>query len=68
MTWRKRFPEAGACGGQYTANTMAMTWFLGLSPWSSAGPPPSTAAGRVIRPCRRLVMELLERGLPRSAS
>ncbi len=30
-------PGAGACGGQYTANTMAMTMeFLGLSPVGSA--------------------------------
>ncbi|WP_240543029.1 dihydroxy-acid dehydratase [Solihabitans fulvus] len=33
-------PGAGACGGQYTANTMAMVLeFLGLSPLGSAGPP-----------------------------
>ncbi|MEC3980511.1 dihydroxy-acid dehydratase [Amycolatopsis sp. H20-H5] len=33
-------PGAGACGGQYTANTMAMALeFLGLSPLGSAGPP-----------------------------
>jgi len=33
-------PGAGACGGQYTANTMAMELeFLGLSPLGSAGPP-----------------------------
>src|SRR3712207_8643763 len=33
-------PGAGACGGQYTANTMAMVLeFLGLSPMGSAGPP-----------------------------
>jgi len=58
-------PGAGACGGQFTANTMAMALeFLGLSPMGSASPPAldarkdeiSTAAGR-------LVMDLLERGL-----
>jgi dihydroxy-acid dehydratase len=33
-------PGAGACGGQYTANTMAMVLeFLGLSPMGSAAPP-----------------------------
>jgi dihydroxy-acid dehydratase len=33
-------PGSGACGGQYTANTMAMILeFLGLSPLGSAGPP-----------------------------
>ncbi len=32
-------PGAGACGGQYTANTMAMVMeFLGLSPVGSASP------------------------------
>lgn len=33
-------PGPGACGGQYTANTMAMAMeFLGLSPLGSANPP-----------------------------
>ncbi|MDQ3411492.1 MAG: dihydroxy-acid dehydratase, partial [Chloroflexota bacterium] len=33
-------PGAGACGGQYTANTMAMAMeFIGLSPMGSASPP-----------------------------
>ncbi|WP_153502572.1 dihydroxy-acid dehydratase [Cumulibacter manganitolerans] len=33
-------PGAGACGGQYTANTMAMSMeFLGLSPIGTASPP-----------------------------
>src|SRR5918994_140047 len=33
-------PGAGACGGQYTANTMALALqFLGLSPMGSADPP-----------------------------
>ena len=37
---RNACPGAGACGGQYTANTMAMAMeFLGLSPLGSAGPP-----------------------------
>jgi len=58
-------PGAGACGGQYTANTMAMILeFLGLSPMGSAGPP--AVDGRKDEVCAhagRLVMELLERGL-----
>ena len=58
-------PGAGACGGQYTANTMAMVLeFLGLSPMGSAGPP--ALDGRKDEVCAhagRLVMELLERGL-----
>ncbi|MGH3144851.1 MAG: dihydroxy-acid dehydratase, partial [Rubrobacter sp.] len=33
-------PGSGACGGQFTANTMAMVLeFLGLSPMGSASPP-----------------------------
>src|SRR3712207_8517427 len=33
-------PGAGACGGQYTANTMALALtFLGLSPMGYADPP-----------------------------
>ncbi len=33
-------PSHGACGGQYTANTMAMAMeFIGLSPLGSASPP-----------------------------
>jgi dihydroxy-acid dehydratase len=58
-------PGAGACGGQYTANTMAMVLeFLGLSPMGSASPP--ALDGRKDEVCRsagRLVMELLERDL-----
>jgi dihydroxy-acid dehydratase len=58
-------PGAGACGGQFTANTMAMILeFLGLSPMGSAGPP--AVDGRKDEVCARagrLVMELLERGL-----
>ncbi len=58
-------PGAGACGGQYTANTMAMVLeFLGLSPLGSAGPP--ALDGRKDEECvaaGRLVMELLERDL-----
>jgi dihydroxy-acid dehydratase len=58
-------PGAGACGGQFTANTMAMVLeFLGLSPMGSASPPANdprkdeacVAAGE-------LVMDLLHRGL-----
>ena len=58
-------PGAGACGGQFTANTMAMALeFLGLSPMGTASPPANdprkdeacVAAGE-------LVMDLLHRGL-----
>ena len=58
-------PGAGACGGQYTANTMAMVLeFLGLSPLGSAGPP--ALDGRKDEECvaaGKLVMDLLESGL-----
>jgi dihydroxy-acid dehydratase len=37
---RAACPGPGACGGQFTANTMAMGMeFLGLSPLGSSGPP-----------------------------
>jgi dihydroxy-acid dehydratase len=58
-------PGAGACGGQYTANTMAMILeFLGLSPMGSASPP--ALDGRKDEACvaaGRLVMQLLESDL-----
>ena len=58
-------PGAGACGGQYTANTMAMVLeFLGLSPMGSASPP--ALDGRKDETCAeagKLVMRLLENGL-----
>ncbi|CAA9438408.1 MAG: Dihydroxy-acid dehydratase [uncultured Rubrobacteraceae bacterium] len=58
-------PGAGACGGQFTANTMAMALeFLGLSPFGSSSPP--ALDGRKDEACvaaGRLVMRLLENGL-----
>jgi dihydroxy-acid dehydratase len=58
-------PGAGACGGQFTANTMAMALeFLGLSPIGSASPPALDARKEeVCVAAGTLVMELLERGL-----
>jgi dihydroxy-acid dehydratase len=58
-------PGAGACGGQFTANTMAMALeFLGLSPIGSASPPALDARkDEVCVAAGTLVMELLERGL-----
>jgi dihydroxy-acid dehydratase len=55
-------PGAGACGGQYTANTMAMaTEFLGLSPLGSAGPPALSAdRDRLAEDVGRLALQLLE--------
>jgi dihydroxy-acid dehydratase len=62
-------PGAGACGGQYTANTMSMVMeVLGLSPmgWNSV---PAVDADRphVARATGRLVMDVLAAGRrPRS--
>ena len=54
-------PGAGACGGQFTANTMAMACeFLGLAAFGS-GDVPATAAAKseVARETGRLVMDAL---------
>jgi dihydroxy-acid dehydratase len=62
-------PGAGACGGQYTANTMAMAMELfGLSPMGSASVPAmSPRKDEVAFECGRLVMDVLRRGVtPRS--
>jgi dihydroxy-acid dehydratase len=58
-------PGAGACGGQFTANTMAMVLeFLGLSPMGSASPPANDARkDEVCVQACELVMDLLNRGL-----
>ncbi len=55
-------PGPGACGGQFTANTMATALeFLGLSPMGSAGVPAADAARReVARDAGRLVMRALQ--------
>jgi dihydroxy-acid dehydratase len=58
-------PGAGACGGQFTANTMAMILeFLGLSPMGSASPPAEDPRkDEVCVEAGKLVMDLLHRGL-----
>jgi dihydroxy-acid dehydratase len=58
-------PGAGACGGQFTANTMALAAeFLGMSPMGTAGVPATVDVKLdVARECGRLVMELLGRDL-----
>jgi dihydroxy-acid dehydratase len=58
-------PGAGACGGQYTANTMALALqFLGLSPMGSADPPANDPRkDAVAADAGHLVMQLLDRGL-----
>ncbi|MQA93614.1 MAG: dihydroxy-acid dehydratase [Streptosporangiales bacterium] len=61
-------PGAGACGGQYTANTMAMALeFLGLSPLGTMGTP-AVAAERdaMAADAGRTAMRLFEADLPPS--
>jgi dihydroxy-acid dehydratase len=57
-------PGAGACGGQFTANTMAMAFeVLGISPAGSAMVPAEDGRKReVARACGELVMDVLRRG------
>jgi len=58
-------PGAGACGGQYTANTMALALeFCGLSAMGTAGvPAEDPRKGDVGRQCGELVMDILRRGV-----
>ncbi|MCC6313824.1 MAG: dihydroxy-acid dehydratase [Thermomicrobiales bacterium] len=58
-------PGAGACGGQYTANTMAMAMeFIGLSPMGSASAPAVDARKEGIGvQVGELIMDVLRRGL-----
>jgi dihydroxy-acid dehydratase len=58
-------PGAGACGGQYTANTMALALtFLGLSPMGFADPPANDPRkDDVCVEAGHLVIELLNRAL-----
>jgi dihydroxy-acid dehydratase len=58
-------PGAGACGGQFTANTMAIAFeMLGISPMGSAGVPATDPHKKdVAYRCGQLVMELLRRDL-----
>ncbi len=57
-------PGAGACGGQFTANTMAMAFeALGISPaGSSMVPAEDGRKPEVARQCGELVMDVLRRG------
>ncbi|HEX3509522.1 MAG TPA: dihydroxy-acid dehydratase [Solirubrobacteraceae bacterium] len=57
-------PGAGACGGQFTANTMAMAFeVLGISPAGSAMVPAEDGRKlEVARECGALVMEVLRAG------
>ena len=61
---RHACPGAGACGGQFTANTMAMAIaFLGLAPMG-AGDPPATHDGKPAeaKRCGELVAKLAHEG------
>jgi dihydroxy-acid dehydratase len=62
-------PGAGACGGQFTANTMATAFeVLGISAMGSGMVPAEDGKkGQVAEDCGRLVMELLEKDLRPSA-
>jgi dihydroxy-acid dehydratase len=58
-------PGAGACGGQYTANTMALALeFIGLSPMGTASVPAvDPRKDDVGRRAGALIMDLLTRGV-----
>jgi dihydroxy-acid dehydratase len=62
---RHACPGAGACGGQFTANTMATVCeTLGISPFGSASvPADDEAKAAVARRAGALVIDLLRRGL-----
>jgi dihydroxy-acid dehydratase len=57
-------PGVGACGGQFTANTMAMAFeVLGLSPMGSAMVPAAyEEKNRVATEAGALIMDVIERG------
>jgi len=58
-------PGPGACGGQFTANTMAMAGeMLGISPIGSASVPAmDNHKDAVAYDCGKLVMQVLQRGV-----
>ena len=58
-------PGPGACGGQFTANTMAIAFeFLGISPMGMNGVPAMDARkDDVAFKCGQMVMELLKKDL-----
>jgi dihydroxy-acid dehydratase len=58
-------PGAGACGGQFTANTMAMAFeMLGISPiGASLVPAQDATKGDVARAAGKLVVDVLRRGV-----
>jgi dihydroxy-acid dehydratase len=58
-------PAAGACGGQYTANTMSTVMeFIGLSPLGANSVPAlDPKKDEVAYQCGQIVMDLLKRGV-----
>jgi len=58
-------PGAGACGGQFTANTMSTVMeFIGLSPMGANSVPAlDPQKERVAYQCGQMVMDLLKRGV-----
>jgi dihydroxy-acid dehydratase len=58
-------PGAGACGGQFTANTMATAFeILGISPMGSGMVPAEDGKkGQVAEDCGRLVLDLIKRNV-----
>jgi dihydroxy-acid dehydratase len=58
-------PGPGACGGQFTANTMAIAFeFLGISPMGRNGVPAmDQKKDEVAFECGKMVMDLLQRDL-----
>ena len=58
-------PAAGACGGQFTANTMATAFeMMGISPLGSGSVPALDADKKdVAKECGKLVVQLVERQL-----
>jgi len=62
---KRACPGAGACGGQFTANTMAMVLTaLGLSPLGANDVPATHADKRAVaRRCGELVMQCLKNNL-----
>ncbi len=62
---RRACPGAGACGGQFTANTMAIAFeFLGISPLGFNGVPAlDPKKHQVAKACGQLLINLLKKNL-----
>ena len=62
---RRACPGAGACGGQFTANTMAIAFeFLGISPMGFNGIPAlDPKKKQVAQECGQLLINLLKKNL-----